>query len=69
VISKSHNGNQISSFVCFRVRADEMRQLDAFGADACDRWTHAVAVEGWEKHPTDAYVPKEGHVHTVNGRE
>jgi gamma-glutamylcyclotransferase (GGCT)/AIG2-like uncharacterized protein YtfP len=59
VILKSCNGEWVDGFVYFGVSDEDLRRLDRFEADAYDRQTHVVLVEGSEKHPADAYVLKE----------
>jgi gamma-glutamylcyclotransferase (GGCT)/AIG2-like uncharacterized protein YtfP len=69
VIFKSHNGDWVDGFVHFGVSTEDLHRLDLFEADAYDRQTQGVIVEGSERHVADAYVLKESHMHMVNDCE
>ncbi len=69
VIVKADNGAWVDGFVYFGVSREDIRRIDAFEADAYDRQTHTVVVEGYEKHRADAYVLKPDFHHMVDDRE
>jgi gamma-glutamylcyclotransferase (GGCT)/AIG2-like uncharacterized protein YtfP len=66
VIVRSSNGDWVDGFVYFDVGTEDIRRVDVFEADAYDRQTHAVVVEGGEEHRADAYVLKESYAYLVN---
>jgi gamma-glutamylcyclotransferase (GGCT)/AIG2-like uncharacterized protein YtfP len=66
VIFRSHDGDWVDGVIYFGVGDDDLRRVDAFEADAYDRQTHTVIVDGCEKHKADAYVLKDRYRHMVN---
>jgi hypothetical protein len=56
----------VDGFVYFGVSREDIHRVDVFEADAYDRQTHIVVVEGFEKHQADAYVLKEDYSYLVN---
>jgi gamma-glutamylcyclotransferase (GGCT)/AIG2-like uncharacterized protein YtfP len=66
VIIRSSSGDWVDGFVYFGISKDDIRRIDAFEADAYDRQTHTVVVEGCEKRRADVYVLKEDYSYLVN---